>query len=185
MRSQGIGHGQYACHAPLPWRRANAGWRRSIEEWCREAKSTLGSNEVQFAVQTNGVLVDDRWADVFSRYAVCVGVSVDGPPHVHDQHRVDHLGRASYSRVLAGIERLRSAGVPWSVLSVIALDHEPVMVHRHLVDEVGATTLDTCRLTTHTRRSERSATSMAPHRWLIGSSQCLTNGGQRTASGLG
>src|SRR5262249_15492842 len=113
-----------------------------FDAWCREATAALGPEAVRFAIQTNGVLINDRWIDVFRRHRVAVGISFDGPPAVHDEYRGDHRGGGSYSRVLAGIQRLQAAGFPWSSLSVINLDHDPLEIHRHLVDELGATTLD-------------------------------------------
>lgn len=113
-----------------------------LDAWCFEVARRLGPNAAHFAIQTNGVLINDRWVEVFQRHSVSVGVSIDGPPRVHDQHRFNHRGRGSYSAVLAGVNRLRAAEVPWSVLAVINLDHDPLEIYRHLVWEVGATTLD-------------------------------------------
>jgi uncharacterized protein len=113
-----------------------------FDAWCREATAQFGATAVTFAIQTNGVLIDDRWIEVFRRHQVSVGVSLDGPPRVHDAYRVDHGGRGSYGRVLAGIRRLQAAEIPWSGLSVINLDYDPLAIHRHLLDEIGLTCLD-------------------------------------------
>jgi uncharacterized protein len=113
-----------------------------FDRWCHQASDVLGANGVNMAIQTNGVLLDHAWAEVFKRHEVSVGVSLDGPPDVHDMHRFDHAGRGSYADAIAGLQVLTDAGVQWSVLSVVNLDHDPVRIHRHLVDEVGATSLD-------------------------------------------
>lgn len=112
-----------------------------FDAWCREATAALGGEvAVGFSVQTNGVLVDERWVEVFHRHRVTVGVSLDGPPAAHDRHRVDHRGRGSYDRVRAGIERLRAGGVTLGLLSVIDFEQDPLEVHRHMLD-LGVTDL--------------------------------------------
>jgi uncharacterized protein len=72
-----------------------------------------------FAMQTNGTLLNEHWADLLARYDVRLGVSCDGPPQVHDRERVDHGGRGSYAEVRRAIELL-AAGYPgrWGVLTV-------------------------------------------------------------------
>ena len=45
--------------------------------------------------QANGVLVDADWIDLFERYRVSVGVSLDGARAANDQHRLDQKGRSS------------------------------------------------------------------------------------------
>ena len=105
-----------------------------IDRWCRRLVEGLNDLvEVRLAIQTNGILVSDQWADLFRRHGVVVGVSLDGPPDVHDDARVDHRGRGSYEAVVRGIKRLQSGGVPVSILCVIRLGADPVRVHRHLV----------------------------------------------------
>jgi uncharacterized protein len=67
------------------------------------------SDSVQICMQTNAMLVDEEWVSIFERHKVAVGVSIDGPPSVHDANRVDKKGRATSSRVEAGIRRLVQA----------------------------------------------------------------------------
>ena len=113
-----------------------------FDGWCREASDAIGRERVRFAVQTNGVLINRRWCDVFIRHGVSVGVSLDGPEAVNDELRVDVHGNGSYLRVREGIHQLRDEGVPWSVLSVVNLGHDPLGIHRHLLDDIGTTNVD-------------------------------------------
>ncbi|MGW7453893.1 hypothetical protein [Streptomyces sp. NPDC054787] len=41
---------------------------------------------VRFELQTNGTLLTEPWLDLFERYEVVVGVSLDGPPTANDRH---------------------------------------------------------------------------------------------------
>ncbi len=65
---------------------------------------TNGSN----AIQTNGVLVEDRHIDLFRRYKVSVGISIDGPGELNDarwHYRLEKT-RESTALVEGVIERL-------------------------------------------------------------------------------
>jgi uncharacterized protein len=57
-------------------------------------------------IQTNGILLNAAWIELFARHDVGVSVSYDGPVETHDRHRVDIRGRGSHARVLEGIGRL-------------------------------------------------------------------------------
>lgn len=65
---------------------------------------TSGSN----AIQTNGVLIEDRHIDLFRRYKVSVGISIDGPGELNDArwHRELEKTRQSTAVVESVIERL-------------------------------------------------------------------------------
>jgi uncharacterized protein len=93
----------------------------------RVARETgsFGSIPVSNSIQTNATLLDDDWARFFKRSSFLVGVSLDGPPEMHDRHRVDWKGRATFDRVMGGIEHLRSHDVPFNIL---------VVVNRHNVE---------------------------------------------------
>lgn len=76
--------------------------------------------------QTNALLINDEWSRFFLETHARVGVSVDGPAFIHDQHRKTRAGKGTHSRVMAGIENLQSNGVDFYVISVLtsaALDY--------------------------------------------------------------
>lgn len=141
-----------------------------FDAWCQEAKTILGPGNVSFAIQTNGVLIDESWVEVFRRHDLGVGVSLDGPLSINDESRVDHHGRGSYKRVRAGIHQLQAGGVPWALLSVVNFSHKSLEVHRHLLDDLGATSVDYL-IPDHTHdtidavRSQYGETPLAD--WLI------------------
>lgn len=75
--------------------------------------------KVQLTIQTNGTLVDAEWIDLFRRYNVRVGVSLDGPQWLHDLHRKDRRGRGSYDATLRGLRLLQQGGISSYVLAVV------------------------------------------------------------------
>lgn len=78
------------------------------------------------AIQTNGVLINDRWIDFFLKNRFSVGISLDGPRHVHDAHRLTHQGKGSFDAVLKKVRMAKEAGLPVGgclVLSKASLAH--------------------------------------------------------------
>jgi uncharacterized protein len=94
------------------------------------------------ALQTNGVLLDDRWAAFLAEHRFLVGVSIDGPPDLHDRYRRDPAGRPTCDRVLRGIEALRKARVEFNTLTVVSrcTSAHPLEVYAFLKD-IGSTFL--------------------------------------------
>jgi len=71
------------------------------------------------SLQTNGTLITAEWAKFLRENAFDVGVSLDGPPRLHDGSRRSLGGRASYADVVRGIHQLKAEGVPFGVLMVV------------------------------------------------------------------
>jgi uncharacterized protein len=76
---------------------------------------------VQNTIQTNGTRLTPEWVRFFRANQFSVGVSLDGPPEVHDEYRRYANGRASFADVAEGVRLLQQAEVPFTVLMVI--DH--------------------------------------------------------------
>jgi uncharacterized protein len=100
------------------------------------AKEILGA-EIQphFMMQTNGTLIDGEWLDVLCELEIGFGISLDGPPIIHDENRVNHAGRGSYGAVRAAIDLVladpRCATLFGSVLTVVNLSSDPLELYRH------------------------------------------------------
>lgn len=93
------------------------------------------AGRVQHKVQTGATLVTDAWCELFERYEIGVGVSIDGPRQAN-RHRVDRAGRPLFDRIVAGIETLKRHGIPFIVLAVVSRDgtHQAVEVLDFLRD---------------------------------------------------
>jgi uncharacterized protein len=75
--------------------------------------------QVRHSFQTNGLLLSKNWCDLFKKWQVGVGVSIDGPRRFNDAHRVGRTGRSTFDKAIAGIRLLRSEEVPFHVISVL------------------------------------------------------------------
>ena len=76
----------------------------------------------------------------FAELGYLVGISIDGPPDLHDAYRVDPAGRGTFDRVVRGLDRLKAHGIEWNVLTSVHAangDHGGA-VYRFLRDELGA-----------------------------------------------
>jgi uncharacterized protein len=95
---------------------------------------------VQFALQTNGTLLTDEWCELLAANDFLVGISIDGPRHLHDAYRVDKRGGGSFDKVMRGLRLLQAHGVEHNVLTTVnrANGSHPLEVYRFLRDEAGA-----------------------------------------------
>lgn len=74
---------------------------------------------VSNALQTNGTHLDRDWCRFFRQNQFLIGLSLDGPQEIHDAYRVDKGGKPTWSRVMAGLELLKSEGVEFNTLTVV------------------------------------------------------------------
>jgi uncharacterized protein len=75
---------------------------------------------VSNAIQTNGILLDKHWCDLFREYEWLVGVSLDGPEAVNDRYRVHKEGRGTWKRVIESIGLLQRERVEFNILCVLS-----------------------------------------------------------------
>lgn len=106
-----VWHGGEATLLPLSFYR-NALWL--------QARFRRPGQVVLNTVQTNGTRLSDPWLTFLRQHDIGVGVSLDGPPEVHDARRVDTAGRPTSARVREGLARLEAAGIErWGALMVV------------------------------------------------------------------
>ncbi len=93
-----------------------------------------GGKEVENAFQTNGILLDDSWAEFLAENKFLVGISVDGPREIHDHYRVDKGGQPSFDKVMRGLGYLKKHGVQFNTLTVVQKHNScyPLKVYRFL-----------------------------------------------------
>jgi len=71
-------------------------------------------------LQTNGLLIDKDWAEFLEQYQFLVGLSLDGPQHVHDHYRRNAGGAGSWERVVQTSRLLMGRGVAVNALVVVS-----------------------------------------------------------------
>ncbi|MDA0711213.1 MAG: anaerobic sulfatase maturase [bacterium] len=78
-----------------------------------------GGKTITNAFQTNATLMDDEWAEFLAQNRFLVGVSIDGPKHMHDHYRVDKGGKPTFDSVMRGVELLKKHRVEFNTLTVL------------------------------------------------------------------
>jgi len=87
------------------------------------------AGRLRHSLQTNGTLVSPAWCEVFRRFDVDVGVSLDGPRWANRQRRT-LSGAETFDRTLRGIACLNDHEVPFSMIAVVSLSSIPRIVER-------------------------------------------------------
>ncbi|MGC8463901.1 MAG: anaerobic sulfatase maturase [Acidimicrobiales bacterium] len=89
------------------------------------------------SIQTNGTLLDDRWAAFLAEEHFAVGLSLDGPAVLHDATRPDRRGRPTHERARRGLAALRAHGIEPDVLCTVnaTTATAPLDVYRFFLDQ--------------------------------------------------
>lgn len=86
-------------------------------------------------LQTNGLLLDDRFAEVLVQEGVRVGISLDGGREANDRHRRGHDGASSYARVVNAVSRMTQPGHRdffAGILATVDPANDPVRLYHDL-----------------------------------------------------
>ncbi|WP_395146515.1 radical SAM protein, partial [Armatimonas sp.] len=112
---------------------------RFFEKVVALQKKYADGKTIHNAFQTNGTLLDDAWGEFLAKNNFLIGLSIDGPAHLHDAYRVDKQGRPTFERVMAGMNVLKKHAVEFNTLTVVNRKNsqEPLAVYKFL-REVGS-----------------------------------------------
>lgn len=90
--------------------------------------------EIFNEIRTNGTLIDEAWVDFFAQHNFTVWVELDGPEKFHDRYRLMSQGGGTFKRTIAGIEKLKGAGVEFSLVTHVHRSNQdyPHEVYRFL-----------------------------------------------------
>lgn len=75
--------------------------------------------KVNYAIQTNGILIDDEWAAFFAENNFLVGLSLDGPEEIHNLNRKMQNGDISYNKVMKAARIMTKYKVDFNILCVV------------------------------------------------------------------
>ncbi|WP_348263753.1 anaerobic sulfatase-maturation protein [Telmatobacter sp. DSM 110680] len=98
-----------------------------------------GGKQIHNALQTNATLIDKEWGEFLAEHKFLVGVSIDGPPEMHDYYRVDKGNAPTFDRVMRGLTKLKEHKVEFNTLTVVNRQNSqhPLEVYRFL-KEIGS-----------------------------------------------
>lgn len=84
-----------------------------------EQKYNQKNIEINNAIQTNGLAIDEEWANFFAQNHFLVGISLDGPKKIHDLYRVDNQGEGTFQRIIKAIHLFDQHHVKYNILTVV------------------------------------------------------------------
>ena len=88
--------------------------------------------QIRNGIQTNGMLLDEEWCNFLAAEGFGVGLSLDGPSHLHDCYRINRKGESTHEQVVRGFALLQKHRVPFDILCVVHdrnVEH-PIEVYR-------------------------------------------------------
>ncbi len=96
---------------------------------------------VENDLQTNGVLLNEKWAAFLKEHHFLVGLSIDGPRELHDRYRINKGGAPTFDKVMAAAKLLRKFGVRFNTLTCVHRLNasRPLDVYRFLRRELDST----------------------------------------------
>jgi uncharacterized protein len=131
--AHGLGTAQVVLHGGEPLLAGPTKLRRVAAE----LRSALGGIcRLDLRIQTNGVLLDEEFCELFAEHDITVGISIDGDRDANDRHRRYADGRTSYDQVIGAIGLLRTRrfrGLYGGLLCTIDIANDPVAVYESLL----------------------------------------------------
>ena len=106
-----------------------------------QKKYVKRGQRIENDLQTNGVLLDEKWAAFLKENRFLVGLSIDGPRELHDTFRVNKGGAPTFDKVMAAAKVLRKFGVQFNTLTCVHRFNasRPLDVYRFLRSELDST----------------------------------------------
>lgn len=92
--------------------------------------------QVTYALQTNGILIDEEWCRFLKEHNFLVGVSFDLLQEAHDETRVDSRNEGTYQKVLQTIHLLEQYQVDFNILCTLTnlVAKEPQKVWKNILE---------------------------------------------------
>ena len=133
----------FTWHGGEPLLRPLSFYRKALELQRRYARG----RHIDNCLQTNGTLLTPEWCNFFRENGFLIGISIDGPQHLHDAYRhmratrnETRTGRethiksdgSSWLQAMRGIELLKSHGVMWNAMATVNrlnADHPAAFYH--------------------------------------------------------
>lgn len=78
--------------------------------------------QIENTIQTNGLLIDEKWARFLGEHRFLVGLSLDGPKKMHDRYRKDAGGQDTFARIMNSVQLLEQYHVDYNVVTVVTND---------------------------------------------------------------
>jgi len=120
-----------------------------LDKVCQTLVNSLSSlTNLEFSLQTNAMLINEKWIELFNKYKINIGVSIDGTEEYHNKYRIDRKGKGSYQKTREGLELIRKffyqkkVNFGLGALCVINPEFSGRNIYRHFVDDLKLNSFD-------------------------------------------
>lgn len=106
-----------------------------------EKKYAKPGQAIQNDLQTNGILLNEKWCEFLKENNWLVGISIDGPRDIHNAYRLTKNGKPTFDLVMNAIKLLKKYHVPFNTLTCVNRlnARRPLDVYRFLRREINST----------------------------------------------
>jgi uncharacterized protein len=92
--------------------------------WYEEAMALVAERcpsalQLKHRFQTNGLLLNEGWARFFARTGATIGLSIDGPAHLHDASRRTRSGHGTHMGAMRAVRLLQDNDLAFHVITVL------------------------------------------------------------------
>jgi uncharacterized protein len=97
---------------------------------------------IKFSVQTNAIPLTEEWCNLLKKNNFEVGISIDGPQHIHDLNRVTRKGRGTFYKTLEKVSLIKDHSIPFGIIAVLtnySLDYPDEIFH--FFSKIGASSI--------------------------------------------
>jgi len=103
-------------HAGEPTVLPTSFYREAFAEFEKHNKYGV---KIEHNFQTNATLINKEYCELIKDFNIAIGVSIDGPEHIHDKNRVLRNGKGSFLKTMQGINFLQQNNIEYSVITVL------------------------------------------------------------------
>jgi uncharacterized protein len=97
-----------------------------------QRKYNPSGKRIMNGIQTNGTRIEENWCKFLLEEKFVVGISLDGPPELHNTYRLTKSGLPSFREVMQGYDQLVMSGIDPEILCVVNAENVkyPLEVYR-------------------------------------------------------
>jgi len=110
-----------------------------FKELIRLQEEIIPDKKVKYGMQTNALLIDSEWCEIFKKNKMHIGVSLDGTEDIHNNGRISKSGSGTYKEVINKINLLQKYDIPFGILTTItkkSLGQEKIIFNNFIKLEI-------------------------------------------------
>ena len=106
-----------------------------LQEIFDAIRSNTDGIKINFGMQTNATLANNKILEVLDKNDVAIGVSIDGG-EFQNKSRIFHTGEEAHKKIIKGLELIKKRKRLWSgILAVIDLNNDPEETIAQLISQ--------------------------------------------------